>query len=131
MNFITIEKLQRLVVGAFFMLFTFACFAQAEIKFDDKIQKFKKTKPGPVLEFNYVLTNTGNQPLIINKIEVSCTCTKFEFSGEPIALREKATIYVTFDTNHKFGYQDRILLVYSNAKNSPHKTRFKGMVDVK
>jgi len=101
------------------------------MKFEQKTQNFSKVKPGHVLEFDYAFSNYGDEPLIINNIEVSCSCTKFIFPKRPIATKEKDTIHVTFDTNHKIGYQDRILLVNSNAENSPTKIRFKGMVDNK
>ncbi|MBT6747207.1 MAG: DUF1573 domain-containing protein [Flavobacteriales bacterium] len=124
-------KLQRLIVGAFFILSSLICHSQAKIKFEQKTQNFGKTKPGDLIEFDYVFSNNGNQPLIVKNIEVSCSCTKYVFPVQPIATKEKDTIRVTFDTNHKIGYQDRILLVYSNAENSPTKIRFKGMVDHK
>jgi hypothetical protein len=125
------QKLQRIIVGAFFILSSLICHSQARIKFEQKTQNFGKTKPGHVLEFDYVFSNNGDKPLIVKNIEVSCSCTKFVFPKRPIATKEKDTIHVTFDTNHKIGYQDRILLVYSNAENSPTKIRFKGMVDNK
>ena len=125
------QKLQRIIVGAFFILSSLICNSQARIKFEQKTQNFGKTKPGHVLEFDYVFSNNGDKPLIVRNIEVSCSCTKFVFPKRPIATQEKDTIRVTFDTNHKIGYQDRILLVYTNAENSPTKIRFKGMVDNK
>ncbi|MBL4652609.1 MAG: DUF1573 domain-containing protein [Flavobacteriales bacterium] len=126
-----LNRLSRIIVGAFFMLFTLVSLGQAEIKFEEKVQKFEKTKPGPVLEFDYSFTNTGDQPLIITELKVTCTCTKFTFPKEPIAVGEKAIVHVAFDTNHKIGYQDRIIEIYSNAKSSPDKIRFKGVVDNK
>jgi hypothetical protein len=125
------QKLQRIFVGAFFILSSFICHSQARMKFEQKTQNFSKTKPGHVFEFDYVFSNNGNKPLIINNIEVTCSCTKYIYPKRPIVPQQKETIKVSFDTKHKIGYQDRILLVYSNAENSPTKIRFKGMVDNK
>lgn len=128
---LSFKKLLIATSTAFFMLVFNSTFAQAEFKFDEKTQKFPKTQAGEVLTFEYNFTNTGDQPLIINEIKVSCPCTKFEFPKEPILPQQKGKITVTFDTNKKIGYQDRTLDIYSNAKESPYAIRFKGMVDHK
>mgnify|MGYP001619747447 CR=1 FL=1 len=106
-------------------------FAQPEIKFEEKTKKFEKIKAGEVLSFDYSFTNIGNQPLLISEVKVTCGCTKPEFPQEPIKPGETGMIHVSFDTKGKIGYQDRILEVISNAKNSPEKIRFKGVVDNK
>jgi len=105
--------------------------AQPEIKFEDKTQKFEKVKAGEILSFDFFYVNTGDAPLIITHIKVACTCTQFEYPKEPLMPGEKAVIKVTFDTNKKYGYQDRTLEVYTNAKEAPIKIRFKGVVDNK
>lgn len=105
--------------------------AQPEIKFEDKTKKFEKTKPGEILSFVYSFINAGDQPLIISAVKVTCGCTKPEFPDQPVNPGEKGNIHVSFDTKGKIGYQDRILEVISNAKNSPEKIRFKGVVDKK
>ncbi len=107
-------------------------FAQgAEFKFEGKVHKFPKTLEGALLQHDYVFENTGDAPLIIQDIKVSCTCTKFQFPKTPILPGKKGTIKVSFDTQGKIGYQDRILEIHSNAIKSPTKIRFKVMVDNK
>lgn len=106
-------------------------FSQPEIKFEDKTKKFEKTKAGEILSFDYSFINAGDQPLIISEVKVTCGCTKPEFPAQPVKPGEKGNIHVNFDTKGKIGYQDRILEVISNAKNSPEKIRFKGVVDKK
>lgn len=114
-----------------FLLPAFFLSAQPEIRFEEKTKKFEKTKAGEILNFDYSFTNTGDQPLIISEVKVTCGCTKPEFPAEPVNPSQKGNIKVSFDTKGKIGYQDRILEVVSNAKNSPEKIRFKGMVDNK
>lgn len=108
-----------------------ASYGQAIISFDDKTKKFDKTKAGEILYFEYTFSNSGNEPLLISEVKVTCGCTKPEFPNEPVKPAESGTIKVSFDTKGKIGYQDRILEVISNAKNSPEKIRFKGVVDNK
>jgi len=115
-----------------FLLFTPGIiFCQPEINFKKKVHKFPKTKEGITLEHDFLFTNTGNEPLIINNIKVSCTCTKFTYADEAIKPGKSSSIHVTFDTNKKYDWQDRKLIIMSNAKNNPETIRFKVMVDNK
>ena len=103
--------------------------AQAKIKFEEKSFKFPKTKEGILLEHDYKFTNEGDQPLSISNIKVACTCTKFEFPKDSVQPGKSGTIHVTFDTNKKYGWQNRTLSVFSNASNNPEIIRFKVMVE--
>ena len=114
-----------------FILFSITLLAQAKVEIEKKTFKFPKTKEGVELKHTYKLTNIGDVPLLIQKYEVACTCTKLTFPKTPILPNETANIEVTFDTKHKIGWQDRIITLYSNAENSTVKIRFKVMVDNK
>lgn len=106
-------------------------FAQAKAEIDKKTYKFPKTKEGVELTHTYKLTNTGDSPLLIQKYDVSCPCTKLQYPKKPILPNQTVELEVTFDTKDKIGWQDRIITLYSNAENSPNKLRFKVMVDNK
>jgi hypothetical protein len=103
--------------------------AQPEMDFENKTVKIPKTKEGELIKINYVFTNTGNQPLIISETKVACSCTKVKFPTHPVLPQKTDTIKVTFDTNRKIGYQDRIIEIYANTPKSPEKIRFKVMID--
>ena len=121
----------RIALTLALLLIAGSVFPQAEIKFEKRTQKFEKVKAGETLSFDFLFFNTGTEPLVLSEVKVSCGCTKPEFPKAPVPRGESATIHVTFDTKGKIGYQDRVLEVYSNAKNNPAKIRFKGMVDHK
>jgi len=105
---------------------------EAEFSFDEKTTfKFPKTKEGTLLTHTFHFTNTGDAPLIISEYKVACKCTKAIFSKEPVMPGEKGTIKIEFDTQGKIAWQDRTVEIYSNAKKSPLKLRFKVMVDNK
>jgi len=89
---------------------------------------FADVKEGEQLSHTFEFTNTGNQPLIISEYKVACSCTKAEFLKAPILPGQKSEIIITFDTKGKYGYQDRIIKIYSNANKSPIKLRFKVFV---
>lgn len=86
---------------------------------------------GEQLSHSFEFTNTGNEPLIISDYKVACSCTKAAFSKEPILPGQKSEIKITFDTMGKYGFQDRVVKVYSNANKSPVKLRIKVYVEAK
>ena len=121
----------RLMLAGWLMLVSLSTFAQAEIRFEDKVQKFEKVEAGQQLSFDFFYTNTGDQPLIISDIKVACSCTEFTYNKKPVMPGKREVIKVTFNTKTVYGWQDRILEVHSNAKDSPAKIRFKGNVERK
>ena len=97
----------------------------AEFYFYKAKVKFPDTNEGVLIEHDYKFKNTGDQPLIINKYEVSCSCTKITYPKEPIMPGNEGLIHMTFDTNGKYGYQYRKINVYSNASVKPEVISFK------
>lgn len=96
----------------------------AELSIDENLHKFPNVKEGEQLEHVYIITNTGDVPLIISDYKVSCTCTKAELPESPILPGDSYPMKVTFDTNGKYYYQDRVIYLVANTKKK-HKLRFK------
>jgi len=90
--------------------------------------KFPDTPEGEQLSHTFKFKNSGNIPLIISDYKVACSCTKAIYSKEPILPNQESQIDITFDTNGKYGYQDRIISIHSNATKSPLKLRIKVFV---
>ncbi len=122
--------MKKFVLSFCIILLTNLLIAQ-KVEIDKKTIKFPKTKEGILLKHKYKITNVGNAPLLLDKYEVACSCTKATFPKTPILPNQSVDVFVTFDTNHKIGFQDRIISLYSNAENSPNKLRFKVMIDNK
>jgi len=93
--------------------------------------KFPKTKEGVQLEHHFTVVNTGKKPLIISDYKVQCTCTKVYLPKEPIAPGKSAEINVTFDSEGKSYYQDRIIDLTTNTKRKTEKLRFKVYIEPK
>ena len=66
--------------------------------------------------YEFVFTNTGNEPLILSKPRSSCGCTVPSWPKEPILPGEDNKIKVTYNT-HKAGAFNKTVTVYSNAVN--------------
>lgn len=109
-------------------------------------QDAKATKNGPEIEFaklvhdygevpyngngecEFKFTNTGNEPLIIQKPKSSCGCTIPSWPKEPILPGESDVIKVTYKTT-RVGAINKSVTVTSNAKtNSTVVLRIKGTV---
>ena len=104
-----------------------------EITFLNRVQKFPKTNEGSILRFNYIFNYTGNISLSILPPEVDCSCTTVLLPKNNIQLNSIDTIKVSFDTNHKIGYQERnIIIKFITEKSGPpvieKEIIFKGVV---
>jgi len=106
-------------------------YSQAKFKFDHRTHRFPKTKEGVQLEHEYKFTNKGNRPLLIDSVSAECSCTSVVYPEKPVLPGESGIIHVTFDTNKKYSWQDRIIEIHSNVLKSPTNIRFKVMVDNK
>ena len=111
-----------------------------------KAQDSKAEQNGPEIEFEKVVhdygdvpyngngecefrfTNTGTEPLLVQKPKSSCGCTIPSWPNEPILPGESDVIKVTYRTN-RAGNINKTVTVTSNAvKNSTVVLRIKGRV---
>jgi LEA14-like dessication related protein len=97
----------------------------AEFHVDKATIKFPKTAEGKLLEHTYKITNEGSVPLIISDYEVACSCTNAILPTNPIQPGETFDLKVTFDTNGKYYFQDRTVILYTNTKKGKETLRFK------
>jgi len=115
----------RYLAIAFLILNSAFCIGQkAEFSVDKGVFSFPKTKEGPVISHDYVITNTGDTPLIISDYKVSCPCTKATLP-EPIPPGKSAILHITFETKGKYYEQDRSVILSTNTKKGTEKVRFK------
>lgn len=117
----------------FFILFSFiglSVFAQdglnlsveggAQISFEEETLDYGTIVQGSNGHREFVITNTGNEPLIISTCKGSCGCTVPKCPTEPVLPGETSTIKVKYDTN-RLGKFTKTVSVTSNA-GTPVKT---------
>ncbi|MCL2510738.1 MAG: DUF1573 domain-containing protein [Bacteroidales bacterium] len=75
----------------------------------------------------FVFTNTGKEPLVIEKATSSCGCTVPNPPKYPILPGQTDSIAVKYDTKRVGGINKTINIV-SNASNSPMSLRISGNV---
>ncbi|TNE54460.1 MAG: DUF1573 domain-containing protein [Bacteroidetes bacterium] len=66
------------------------------LKFDKKRHDFGNVGPGSDNTCEFVVTNTGQQPLIIEKVSASCGCTTPKKPEKPILPGQSDVIQVGF-----------------------------------
>lgn len=88
------------------------------ITFEKKTHDFGDIFQGDKVEETFKFTNTGNEPLIITNIQVTCGCTTPKgWPKEPIQPGGKGEVTVAFNSTSKMGRQDKTVTVVSNAVN--------------
>ena len=75
----------------------------------------------------YIITNTGDAPLVLTEVEPDCACTVAQWTQTPIAPGEKGTVNVTFDAK-ALGHFQKSVTIYSNAHPNVAYLHFSGEV---
>jgi hypothetical protein len=88
------------------------------ITFEKNTHDFGEIYQGDKVEHVFKFTNTGNEPLIITNIQISCGCTTPQWPHEPIPPGAKGEITVGFNSAGKSGLQNKSLPIQSNATNT-------------
>ncbi len=89
------------------------------ITFDKKTHDFGDIYQGDKVEETFTFTNTGNEPLIITNVQVTCGCTTPKgWPRDPIAAGGKGEITIAFNSAGKMNKQNKVVTIVSNATNA-------------
>ncbi|MFD2244664.1 DUF1573 domain-containing protein [Pontibacter ruber] len=89
--------------------------AGAAITFEEKEFNFGDITQGDVVEHTFKFTNTGNQPLVIERVDVTCGCTTPAWTKEPVMPGKTGFVTAKFNSAGKLGQQKKSITVHSNA----------------
>ncbi len=108
------------VFGALFLFVSVFAWAGVDdmIKFEKEVYAFGKVPQGKPVTTEFVFTNPGTKPLIIENAEAECGCTKPEFPQKPIMPGKKGTIKVTYDAKEKGSFTKKITITLVNQKET-------------
>ncbi len=115
----------------FVLLLALPMYAEGKprVKFDSTTHDFGYIQEtGGNVTHQFLLTNTGDAPLIISTVRSACGCTVPHYSKKPIAPGESRPIKVTFSPKGRPGEFHKEVKVYTNAKKAPAKLTIKGIV---
>jgi len=97
------------------------------IQFESLVHDYGTIAKGSDGTCEFVFTNMGQTPLIVNKAQASCGCTVPEWTREPVQPGKTGIIKVKYNTNIVSTFT-KTVTVTSNAKNSPVVLTIKGTV---
>ena len=78
--------------------------------------------------FDFIVTNTGTDPLVIQNVVASCGCTTPEWTKEPIPMGAKGKVTAIYDPKDRPGPFSKTISVYANTKPAPVVLTIKGEV---
>jgi len=64
----------------------------------EKYFVFGNIQQGEIISHDFVVTNAGDEPLLIMEAISSCTCATSRWPAEPIAPGKSAVVNYTFDS---------------------------------
>ncbi len=103
-----------------------------DVKFKKTIHDFGTIKEelGAVTTV-FEFTNTGDSPVIIQRVSASCGCTTPTYSKEPILPGKTGNISARYTTTGRPGTFNKTVTVYTNVPDSVYVLTIKGSVTPK
>ncbi len=100
---------------------------QAEITFEKEVIDYGKITSDANARKLFKFKNTGNAPLILQKVKGSCGCVVLQYPKKPIMPGESGEIEIVYNVLKK-GKISRTVTVTSNAKKRVKVLKIKGRV---
>lgn len=76
-------------------------------------------------ETEFVISNVGKLPLVINDVITSCGCTTVDYTKKPVPPGENAILKINYKAEQP-EYFNKTITVYCNAENAPLKLEISG-----
>jgi hypothetical protein len=97
------------------------------VVFKNDNHDFGSIPEGPAVEHVFTFTNTGKEPLVIERVQPSCGCTAPDWTKEPIAPGKTGMVKATYGTQGRPGHFEKNMTVFTNA--GVKMVSFKGNVE--
>ncbi len=127
LKFLSKGRMKRTYISLIVVLVCVLVQAQPQITFDSETKDLGYILWRNPVTVTYNFTNTGNEPLVISNVTVSCGCIDADWTKEPVLSGEKGVITATFDAE-AIGRFYKDLGVYCNASTEPVYISFNGEV---
>jgi len=86
------------------------------MSFESTEYDFGTVNEGEIVDYTFKFTNTGTQPLIINKATATCGCTVPEWPKDPIAVGDKGEIKIKFNSKNRKNLQTKYVNINANTQ---------------
>lgn len=94
--------------------------APTEISVDKATHNFGNLNAGEIVVHTFVLTNTGKNNFIIERVKTDCGCIKASFNSKPVNPGESTRIEVELNTAGLFGKEYKTIEILGNSKDLKH-----------
>lgn len=114
-------RLNRVLIIYFFSVGALAAQSPVDTKgpvitWEKAQHEFGDINQGDKVHYTFRFVNSGTDPLIITNVEVTCGCTVPKgWPRDPIMPSNKGELEVMFNSAGKFGKQNKVVTVVSNA----------------
>ncbi len=124
-----IMKKTSLFILFAFLISSFAFAKQPSLEFARTEHNFGTIKEeiGAVTT-QFEFTNSGDSPLIIQRVVASCGCTTPSYTREPILPGKKGVISAQYSTVRRPGTFNKTIRVYTNVPDSVYVLSIRGNV---
>ncbi len=114
------------------LLLSGAVYAAPGIELSERTWDFGRiSAKGGKVKKEITVTNTGDSPLLIQSVEVACTCTKVEYPKQPILPGASATILITVNPRGQQGSFIRTVNIFNNSGDFRQIVVIKGTITVR
>lgn len=84
------------------------------MSFKTDAHDFGTLPEGPAADYEFVFTNTGKEPLVIDRVQASCGCTTPSYSKEPVLPGKTGTIKASYNTQGRPGPFTKSITAFTN-----------------
>jgi hypothetical protein len=89
-----------------------------KLVFEDTIHDFGRVKENEIVTFDFDFMNEGKKDVLISEAKASCGCTVPSYPQIPIKYGEKNKVSISFNSQGKKGYNEKLTILYTNANPS-------------
>ncbi|MGD1843460.1 MAG: DUF1573 domain-containing protein [Thermonemataceae bacterium] len=105
--------------------------AQGKFQFEKEVHDFGTIEEGTIAKYEFAFKNTGNQPIIVERVSASCGCTTPFYTKDPIQPGESGKIVASFNSNKRPNSFNKSITIKSNATEPMKILYIKGFVNPK
>jgi hypothetical protein len=85
------------------------------IKFESEVHDFGTVPEGPAAEYEFKFTNTGKEPIVIQRAQPSCGCTTPSWSKDPVLPGKTGAIKASYGTQGRPNSFNKTITVFTNV----------------
>jgi len=124
------QYMKRVSILFFGLILSVALFAQSPIMtFETTTHDFGKIKEQDGLATKkFEFKNTGDAPLIINRVNASCGCTATSWTKEPVLPGKTGSVTASYNPVNRPGVFIKTITVFTNVDSKPIQLTIKGDV---